>query len=314
VLHRTHKLAKPPQRFFLIAAALFATWIVWGSTYLAIKVALPQIPPFLQMGSRFVVAGGLLLLIDVARGRRLPSLVEWRSAVIIGTLLLVGGAGGTAFAERSVASGSAASFVAFEPALIVLFSLALGKMPTRHEVFGITLGLVGVILLMRGDGFSGSPAGLLAMTAATVSWAAGSVLATNRFRCAPGSTGAATQMICGGILLLAMSRLAHEPVHWPVTPPAIAAWLYLVLFGSLLAFTAFSYLLMNVRTSVAMSYTFVNPVVALGLGSAFGAEHFTFSELMATAIICAGILFLLGNYGVTGSGNTTNATNRAKSI
>ena len=93
-------------RALFIGTALFATWIVWGSTYLVIKFALPEIPPFLQMGSRFVTAGVLLLLIELARGAPLPSLVEWRSAALIGTLLLVGGAGGTAFAERSVASGS----------------------------------------------------------------------------------------------------------------------------------------------------------------------------------------------------------------
>src|SRR5712672_3347444 len=109
---------------FYVGSALFATWIVWGSTYLAIKIALPVLPPFLQMGSRFLLAGTLLLLIEKIRGARMPSLDEWRSGGIVGTLLLVGGGGGTAFAERSIASGLAASFVAFEPALIVLISLA----------------------------------------------------------------------------------------------------------------------------------------------------------------------------------------------
>jgi drug/metabolite transporter (DMT)-like permease len=282
-------------RLFYVGPALVATWIVWGSTYLAIKIALPVIPPFLQMGSRFLLAGTLLLLIEKIRGTRMPSLDEWRSGGIVGTLLLVGGAGGTAFAERSIASGLAASFVAFEPALILLISLAFKMRPTRHEVVGIALGLAGVALLIRGNGFSSSPSGLLAMSAATVSWSAGSVLATNTFRSAPGAVGAASQMVCGGLIMLLLSYLMHEPVRRPVTLESAAAWLYLVVFGSMVAFTAFAYLLAHARTSIAMSYTFVNPIVALLLGSVFGAEHFTGIELAATAVIATGVLLLLGD-------------------
>jgi drug/metabolite transporter (DMT)-like permease len=205
-------------RLFYVGYALLATWIVWGSTYLAIKVALPAFPPFLQMGSRFLIAGSLLLLIGRVRGAQFPSFDEWRSASIVGTLLLVGGAGGTAFAERSVASGLAASFVAFEPALILLMGIVFKKRPTRYEVIGIGLGLLGVVLLIRGDGFSASPIGLVAKSAATISWSAGSVLATNILRSAPGAAGAASQMVCGGLVLLILSRLAHEPLHWPVPP------------------------------------------------------------------------------------------------
>jgi drug/metabolite transporter (DMT)-like permease len=282
-------------RLVHVPFALFSTWIVWGSTYLAIKIALPVLPAFLQMGSRFLAAGSMLLLIEWGRGARMPTIDQWRSASIVGTLLLVGGAGGTAFAERSVASGLAASFVAFEPALILLMGIAFKRNPARPEVIGVALGLLGVGLLISGDGFSASPVGLFAMTVATVSWSAGSVLATTTLRCAPGSAGAASQMICGGFVLLTLSSLTHEPVIWPPPPQAVGAWLYLVIFGSMLGFTAFSYLLASVRTSVAMSYTFVNPIVALALGSAFGSEHFTAHELLATAIIAAGVLILLWN-------------------
>jgi drug/metabolite transporter (DMT)-like permease len=294
-----------------VGSALFATWIVWGSTYLAIRIALPVLPPFLQMGSRFLLAGTLLLLIERIRGARMPSFDEWRSGGIVGALLLVGGAGGTAYAERSIASGLAASFVAFEPALIVLISLAFGKRPTRQEVVGIVLGLAGVALLIRGNGFSGSPAGLLAMTTATVSWSAGSVLATNTLRSAPGAVGAASQMLWGGLILLLLSHLVHEPVRWPVPFEAVAAWLYLVVFGSMVAFTAFAYLLAHVRTSVAMSYTFVNPIIALALGSVFGAEHFTGIELAATAVIAAGVLLLLKDHRPEQHGTSSGVTRGA---
>jgi len=286
-------IALEDNRRTFLGLALVATWIVWGSTYLAIKFALPGLPPFLQMGSRFVVAGSILLLIERVRGARMPSLIEWRSAGIVGTLLLGVGAGGTALAERSIASGLAASFVAFEPALIVLMRLAVKQRPTRHEVIGIILGLIGVTLLIRGDGFSASPVGLIAMAAATFSWSAGSVLATNALPSAPAAAGAASQMICGGTVLLIVSHLAHEGLtQWPVPLPPIAAWLYLIVFGSMVAYTSFAYLLTHTRTSVAMSYTFVNPVVALVLGAVFGAEHFTLSEVVATGIIATGVAFL----------------------
>jgi drug/metabolite transporter (DMT)-like permease len=288
---------RAPVRLFYVGFALFATWIVWGSTYLAIKIALPGFAPFVLMGSRFLVAGLLLLLVALARGTPFPSFLEWRSAFTVGTLLLVGGAGGTAFAERSVASGLAASCVAFEPALILLMGMAFKNRPTLYEVIGISLGLLGVVLLIRGRGFSASPVGLAAMTAATVSWSLGSVLATNALRSAPGLAGAASQMICGGLVLLIVSRLSHEPMHWPVPFEALAAWLYLVLFGSMLAFTAFAYLLSCVQTSVAMSYTFINPIVAVVLGWVFGAEHLTVYELSATGVIAAGVVLLLRHRG-----------------
>jgi drug/metabolite transporter (DMT)-like permease len=277
-----------------VGLSLFATWIIWGSTYLAIKVCLPELPPCFQMGSRFLVAGLLLLLIGWLRGARLPSFQEWRAAAIVGVLLLGGGAGGTAFAEQSVASGLAASFVAFEPALILLMGIALKKSPpSSNEVAGILFGLLGVALLVRGDGFSASTSGLVAMTAATISWSLGSVLAANTVQATHDYSAASSQMICGGLFLLMLSRLLHEPVHWQVSSKALAAWLYLVLFGSMLAFTAFTYLLKRKRTSVAMSYTYINPVVALVLGRAFGSEHFTFNELLATATILAGVVLLL---------------------
>jgi drug/metabolite transporter (DMT)-like permease len=285
------------QHALAVGFALFATWVLWGSTYLAIKIALPTFPPFMMMGSRFLVAGILLLSMARVRGAPMPTRGEWRSALIVGTLLLAGGAGGTAFAERSVASGLAAALVAFEPASIALMSLPSGKRPTASETAGIFCGLTGVVLLVRGSGFSASPVGLLAMALAIVCWSAGSILTTRKLRPAPGPAGAASQMICGGAALLVLSPLAHEAwPRWPVPAEAFAAWSYLVVFGSMLAFTAFAYLILHVRTSLAMSYTFVNPLVALALGSVFGDEHFTASELTGAAVVTAGVVLLTLTY------------------
>lgn len=148
-------MPKGPNALY-VGIALFATWVIWGSTYLGIKIALTALPPFLQMGSRFLVAGAVLLLIEWWRGGRMPAPAEWRRGLIIGTLLLGGGAGGTAFAERTVASGLAAAFVASEPAMILLINTAFGKRPRKSEVVGIALGLIGVVILISGSGFSAS--------------------------------------------------------------------------------------------------------------------------------------------------------------
>lgn len=277
-----------------IALCLAATWILWGSTFLAIKIALPGFPPFFQMGSRFVCAGLILLLwLRLVRGYALPSARQWRNALIVGGLLLAGGAGGTAYAEQTVASGLAAAFIAVEPAMMACGHWAFGRKPTGREVFGILLGLGGVILLVSGSGFASSLVGLSAMAVAALSWSVGSVLEVERLHTAPGLMGAASQMICGGCVLLALSAANREPLHWP-TLPSTLAWMYLVVFGSLLAFSAFATLLHTTRTSIAMSYTFVNPVVAALLGVSLAGETLTSVEIAATAIIVASVLLLLG--------------------
>jgi len=276
-----------------IALCLAATWILWGSTFLAIKLALPGFPPFFQMGSRFLCAGLILLLwLRLVRGRALPSARQWRNALIVGGLLLAGGGGGTAYAEQSVASGLAAAFIAVEPAMMACGHWAFGRKPTRREVFGILLGLCGVILLVSGAGFASSTVGLSAMAIAALSWSVGSVLEVERLHTAPGLMGAASQMICGGGVLLAISAASREPLHWPTLSSAVA-WIYLVVFGSLLAFSAFATLLHATRTSIAMSYTFVNPVVAAVLGVSLAGETLTPVEVGATAIIVASVVLLL---------------------
>jgi drug/metabolite transporter (DMT)-like permease len=276
-----------------LIACLVATWLVWGTTYLAIKLALPAFPPFLQMGTRFVVAGTIMLLWAKLRRVPSPTPLQWRNAAIISALLLVGGAGATAYTEKTVASGLVAAFIALEPALIAVGNFVFGQKASRREVTGILIGLAGVALLMRGAGFSASPAGLIAISIGTVCWSVGSVLAVHVFKPAAGMAGAASQMLCGGLSLLLLAFCAHEAAPWPIPAQALLAWLYLVVFGSVVAFSAYTVLLAEARTSIAMSYTFVNPVVALVLGSAAGEEHFTTAEWLATAIIVASVVLIL---------------------
>jgi drug/metabolite transporter (DMT)-like permease len=173
----------------LVVACLAATWFVWGSTYLAIKFALVSFPPFFQMGTRFIVAGVVLLAWALWRGQKLPTWAQWRNATIVGALMLGGGMGGTAFAEQTVASGLVVAFIAILPALITIASLPFGIKPSRLEVIGIGVGIVGVFLLVRGDAFSASPASLIAIVTATLGWSIGSVLSQQSSRSRPDRPG-----------------------------------------------------------------------------------------------------------------------------
>jgi drug/metabolite transporter (DMT)-like permease len=277
----------------LILGCLAATWLIWGSTYLAIKFALTSFPPFFQMGTRFVLAGLLLLVWARCRSQEMPTLVQWRNAWVIGTLMLAGGMGCVAYSEQSVASGLVVVFIAIVPLLTVLANLLFGIKPSRVEVLGICIGLAGVLLLARGHGFQASPGGLIAVSIATLSWSSGSVLNLHRFPVAPRSSGFASEMICGGAVLLMISQLMGERFHWPPQPLAFVAWMYLVVFGSLIAFTAYMTLLARTRVALATSYSFVNPVIALLLGIGLGDEAVTHQEWLAAGIVVIGVVILV---------------------
>ena len=282
----------------LIVACLAATWFIWGSTYLGIKFALVSFPPFFQMGTRFLLAGSLLLAWAWWRGQPMPTLVQWRNAMIVGTLMLGCSMGGAAYAEQTVASGLVVAFVAITPAVITIASLPFGIRPSRLEVLGIAIGMTGVFALISGAGFSSSPGGLIAMMIASIGWSTGSVLSQNVFRLAPASSGFASQMICGGAALFILSLLTHEAFHWPPQPLAAAAWVYLVVFGSLLAFSAYMILLSNTSTTLASSYCFVNPVIGMLLGIWLGGETATPHEWIAVGIIVVGVTVVVVGRGV----------------
>ncbi len=277
----------------LLLACLAATWFIWGSTYLAIKFALVSFPPFYQMGSRFLVAGLLLIAWLKLRGRRLPTLVEWRNAAIIGALLLVTGMGLTAYSEQTVASGMIVAYIAIIPIIVTAMNLPFGIKPGRLELVGMVVGLAGVVLLVQGEAFTASRTGLAAITIACVSWSLGSVLSQRRFPLAAGAMGFASEMLCGSVLLLLVSAVVGERPEWP--PQALAAWswVYLIVFGSLLAFNAYMVLLSRVSAALAASYTFVNPVIALALGIWLGGETVTGFEWAAAAVITAGVVLLV---------------------
>jgi drug/metabolite transporter (DMT)-like permease len=285
----------------MIIAALAAVYLVWGSTYLAIRWALVSLPPFFQMGSRFLVAGALLMIFLRLRGEKPPPFRPesastghqpwyWRNALIVGSLMLAGGMGLTGVASQTIGSGLIATFIAVVPMLVALIGLAFNKRPSRLEIVGMLIGFGGVLMLMRGSSFSASTAGLLAIFGATLLWSLGSVLQTTKLPLAPGPMGFASEMLCGGAVLLVISFALGEKISWPLDARALLAWGYLVVFGSLIAFSAYLFLLANVSPALATSYAFVNPVIALFLGVSLGGEVVQKSEWLACAVIVLGVV------------------------
>ena len=283
----------------LIVACLAATWLIWGSTYLAIKWALVSFPPFFLMGTRFLAAGLLLGLFAAWRGAHWPTREEWLSAAILGALMLGGGYGATALAQLSVSSGLVVAFIAVVPALVALAEWPYGVRPSRVQAAGITLGLVGVLMLARGQGFSASLGGLLALTLACTTWSLGSVWARHglpggrRLQLAPGAAGYASQMLAGGLFLLALSVVMGEQPSPQPDARAWASWVYLVVAGSLIGFSAYMVLLQRTSAALASSYTFVNPVIGLVLGVLLGGEVVSGFEWSAAGVVCAGVVLLL---------------------
>lgn len=280
----------------LLVPALLACYLVWGSTYLAIRLALVSFPPFFQMGTRFLTAGGLLFAWVLWRARRsagvLPTAREWRNAFVVGALMLGGGMGLTATAEQHVGSGLVAAFIAITPMLVSGWGLLFGQRPRRLEVAGMAVGVAGVLLLVRGASFSASPTGFACLLGATLCWSLGSVLSTTRLPLARGPAGFASEMLCGGAVLMALSLALREQFAMPPQPLALAAWAYLVVFGSLVAFSAYLYLLAHASPALATSYAFVNPVIALALGVSLGGEALSGGEWIACAVILGGVLLI----------------------
>jgi drug/metabolite transporter (DMT)-like permease len=276
-----------------IVACLAATWFIWGSTYFAIKVALLGLPPFMQNGTRFLLAGSILMSWARWRRQAMPTLVQWRNAAVVGALMLSANVGGVAFAEQWLASGLVTAFIAIVPALITVASLPFGIRPSRLEVLGIVLGFAGVLLLVRGATFTASPIGVLAVVTAALGWSIGSVLSQHVLRLAPAAAGFASAMLCAGGVLMMLSIITGERLSWPPPSAAALAWIYLSIFGSLIAYSAYMTLLANTRPALATSNSFVNPVIAMFLGVSIGGEMVSRQEWLAVGIIVLGVTVLI---------------------
>ncbi len=274
-----------------VPMALLTVYLVWSSTYLAIRVALTSFPPFLMTGGRFLLAGSLLFLFLRLRGVAAPDYKQWASAALVGSLLLGGGVGGTAFAEQWVASGLAAVGIATVPIWAAIFSGLFGRWPRRNEWIGLGVGFLGVGLLYLDHNLKANPLGAIALLIAAASWAFGSIL-SRHLSLPSGPMGFAAEMLTGGTLLTLLGLIGGERIAGPISGEAVLAWLYLIIFGSLVAFSAYMYLLSRVRPTIATSYAYVNPVIALGLGISLAGEQITAFGLGATAMILISVVLI----------------------
>lgn len=287
-----------------IWSAMWAVYIVWGSTYLAIAVVVETFPPFLSAAIRFLVAGVLLYAWAIRRGDRegdRPTLRQWRAAAIVGGALLLGGNGMVVWAEQTVPSGIAALLVGTVPLWMALIAGALlrERMAWR-EVLGIVVGFGGVALLVGpiGGGGTFDPWGVAAVLFASISWASGSLYA----RRAPLPTrplvGTAMEMIAGGLVLTLAAALTGElgRVEWAEI--SLASWVgtaYLVVFGSLVGFAAYAWLLRVAKTSLVATYAYVNPVIAVLLGWAILREPVTVRTLVAGLVIVGAVALIVSS-------------------
>lgn len=271
-----------------ILIALSCVYLIWGSTYLAIRVVLTGFPPFLSAGSRHLCAGIALFTWLKRRGAPWPSRAEWGGSALIGALLLVGGNASVVYAEQSVNSTITALFLATMPLWMALFQGLLGQWPQRFEWAGLAIGLIGVALLnVQGD-LRASPLGAGLLLLATISWSFGASW-SRRVRLPGGLMAAASQMICAGGFILALSAARGETMRASIPWQAWAALAYLVLFGSIVAFSAFTYLLRKARPALVGTYAFVNPVVALALGVGLAGEKLPPAGVAGTVIILMGV-------------------------
>ena len=273
---------------FGVGIALFSLYIIWGSTYLGMRIALDSFPPFIMMGIRFLIAGGLLYIVMRMRGAPHPTRKQWLGAAIVGTFLLVGGNGGVAFAEQWVASGLAAVAVAAVPLWTAFFVGLTGRWPSRIEWLGLGLGFTGVLLLNVGNNVWATPAGAIALLLGPICWATGSVLST-RVSLPTGLISSAAEMLVGGAITLLIALITGERIPHMPTWNALLAMGFLIIFGSLVAFSAFGYLLRKVRPTLATSYAYVNPIVAVALGIFFDSEHISILGVLAMLVILTGV-------------------------
>lgn len=285
--------AQTAPRGGLVVVALLLVYVVWGSTYLGIHLALESGLPPLSMisGTRFVIAGGLLYALLRWRGVAAPTRAQWPTLGVMGLCLLFLGNGMVVMAERDVSSGLAAVAVASVPLWMALFSAFRGERPTRGEWLGIGIGFAGVLWLNAGSSLTATPAGLVFLLIAPLGWAAGSIWSRGRDLPSPFMTAAA-QMLCGGVILVAGGLLRGERMDMLPNLQGVLSVGYLTVFGSIIAFTAYVWLLQNVRPVLASSYAYVNPVIAVALGAWIAHERFSAADIGAMAVILAGVVVI----------------------
>ena len=274
-----------------IGLALAAVYILWGSTYLAIRFALEGYPPFTLAAIRMAIAGSLMYAVLRWRGVAAPTRRQWRTLAVLSIFMVVLSNALVNLAETQVGSGLAAIAVASMPLFAGVFAMLRGRHPSRMEWAGLVIGFLGVIWLSVGGELSGSTLGLVCLIIAPLAWAWGSIWSRDQDLPEP-FMAAAGQMLVGTVWLVVVALVSGERISTMPTFGATAALLYLVVAGSIFGFTAYIWLLHHVRPALATSYAYVNPPLAVLIGALIGGERFTTHDLGAMAVILAGVVLI----------------------
>ncbi|MDP3501773.1 MAG: drug/metabolite exporter YedA [Myxococcales bacterium] len=272
----------PDTRF--VIPALGAVYLVWGSTYLAMRIAVEVLPPFMMACARFVLVGVVLLVFMKSRGAAWPTRKEWLLSAPVGILMFVLGNGTVAYAEKHISSGIAAVVCGTMPLCAAAMGPLFGEKTTPREWIGLTLGFAGVAVLGFGQELRAEPFAAAILLVAPIAWAAGSMLA-RKLPLPRGLTSAATQMITGGVATGLVSLAIGERAPTEIPLKVALAWVYLCIFGSLVAYSAYTYLLRATRPAVATSYSYVNPAIAVLIGTLFGGESIGPEVIVAVLLI-----------------------------
>jgi drug/metabolite transporter (DMT)-like permease len=285
-------------------AALATVYVVWGTTYFAIRIVDQTLPALLAASARFLVAGGLMYGFTIGRGDAegidRPGRRQWTASAIVGLALLLGGNGGVVWAERTTPSGLVALIIALVPLWMALLdAVVLGRRPRPQVALGLLLGFAGAALLVGTSAGGRIPlAGLLFAVGASISWASGSLYARNAPLPRRPFVGIGMEMLCGGAGLLVAGILAGDVgrIHPErISLASVLALLYLIVFGSFAGFASYVWLLRNAGTSLVSTYAYVNPVVAVFLGWAFLDESISLRTVIAGAIVLAAVAFIVAS-------------------
>ena len=307
----TNAARKTPPPRWLVLTAFAAVYLLWGSTYLGIRIAIESIPPLLMGGARFLAAGLVLYGVMRMRGAPRPEFIHWKNAAIVGALLLLVGNGGLTWAEQTVPSNIAALIIASTPLWIIVFDWLRphGRRPHPAVFAGLLVGFIGVGLIIASKDHLGhnvaEPIGASVLLVAALCWAAGSVFSRHARQSESALLAVAMQMIAGGALLLIGGAVSGElrgfDLH-RITPASASAFLYLFLCGSLIGFTAYVWLLQVSTPARVSTYAFVNPLIAVILGRVFHHELLPKSVLLAGALIVAAIGLITIRSGAKSAG------------
>ncbi|MFT3743296.1 MAG: EamA family transporter [Pyrinomonadaceae bacterium] len=302
----TIRTADEKRKLVFLIAAFAAVYLIWGSTYLAIKYAIETMPTFLMAGVRFLVAGGILY--GVARlspGYEKPKAVHWRTSFIVGALLLGVGNGAVVVGEHYISSSMTALLIASNPFwMVTLGWLFMGRGKPNYKVsLGLLVGFIGVAMLILGRPDASSTGdsqwlGIVLIVIATIGWAFGSLYGATAPTAKSNILAAGMQMLAGGLILTVVSAIAGEWQRFDYHAISNVSWiafLYLIFVGALVAYTAYSWLMQNASPSAVSTYAYVNPVVAVFLGWAIAGETLSAQMLLGAAVIVVSVMLVTAN-------------------